>query len=610
MVNFEYAQPGGMPGQVERRGEAVVDAALEWLRQPRDGPTFAWVHLYDPHSPYAAPEPYLSRYADRPYDGEIAYTDAQVGRLLDGLETDGRLDNTLVVLTADHGEGLGEHAEPGHGMFLYDTTILVPLVIRLPDRLGAGREVMEQVRLIDVAPTIVELVVAAIPESFSGLSLTPFFQGEGGDSRTAYSETYYPRWHFGWQELHALRKDGFKYILAPDEELYDLRSDPTETTNLVADDRGRVAALREEVEAVRDAGVPTGPGRLSAEATESLRALGYLGSAPADLGDGPLADPKDKIHLFTRTTDAQGKLVAGDYAEAVRILGEVIDEDPRISSAHITLGNALFRQGKFSEAVAAFETGLELSPGEDVALSNLGLSHRRLGDVETARADFEALLALDPKSTTAYFNLGEMALEVGDPRTAQRHFEAAIAINDQQPGLHFGLGVAAEQQGLIERASAQFDRVESLAPAYLELRYYRALIAERRGDLDTAATLYRAEVELNPRHHRSWLNLSQIHAQRGDHQEAVEALRQAIDADPGRAPAYILLARSLLALDDRSMYPDAEAAARRGIELDTPPELLPLAHYVLADIYNRLGRPADVERELALARQAENAIGR
>ena len=136
------------------------------------------------------------------------------------------------------------------------------------------------------------------------------------------------------------------------------------------------------------------------------------------------------------------------------------------------------------------------------------------------------------------------------------------------------------------------------------------MIAERRGDLDTAAALYRAELELNPRHHRSWLNLSQIHVQRGDHQEAVEALRRAIDADPGRAPAYILLARSLLALDDRSTYPDAEAAARRGIELDAPPELLPLAHYVLADIYNRLGRPADVERELALARQAENAIGR
>ncbi len=201
-------------------------------------------------------------------------------------------------------------------------------------------------------------------------------------------------------------------------------------------------------------------------------------------------------------------------------------------------------------------------------------------------------------------------MEAGDPRTAQRHFEAAIAINDQQPGPHFGLGVAAEQQGLIDRAAAQFDRVESLAPSYLELRYYRALIAERRGDLDTAAALYRAELELNPRHHRSWLNLSQIHVQRGDHQEAVEALRRAIDADPGRAPAYILLARSLLALDDRSTYPDAEAAARRGIELDAPPELLPLAHYVLADIYNRLGRPADVERELALARQAETAIGR
>ena len=608
--NFEYAQPGGMPGQVERRAEAVIDAALEWLRQPREGPWFAWVHLYDPHSPYSAPEPYLSRYADRPYDAEIAYADAQIGRLLDELDSDGELDNTVVVLTADHGEGLGEHDEPGHGMFLYDTTILVPLVIRLPDRLGEGREVGEQVQLIDVAPTILELVGVAIPESFSGLSLTPFFQGEGGSSRVAYSETYYPRWHFGWQELHALRKDGFKYILAPNEELYDLRSDPTEINNLVAQEPARVAALREEVERIRGGGVLTAPGRLSGEATERLRALGYIGSAPTDLGDGLLPDPKNKIHLFTRTTDAQGKLVTGDYAEAIRILREVIDEDPRIVSAHLTLGNALFRQGRFPEAAEAFEASLALRPDEDIALSNLGLAHRRLGDVETARSDFEALLALDPMSTTAYFNLGEMALEADDPRTAERHFENAIEINDQQPGPHFGLGVAAYQQGFIDRAIAQFDRVESLASLYLELRYYRALIYERRGDLGTAKELYQAEVDLNPQHHRSWLNLSQIYVQQGDHQAAVEALRRGVDADPQRAPAHILLARSLLALEDPSTYSDAEAAARRGITLGTPPELLPLAHYVLADIYNRLGRPEDVERELSLARQAEKAIGR
>jgi tetratricopeptide (TPR) repeat protein len=220
------------------------------------------------------------------------------------------------------------------------------------------------------------------------------------------------------------------------------------------------------------------------------------------------------------------------------------------------------------------------------------------------------VLALDPSSAGAHFNLGEMALEDDDPVAAESHFESAVAINGELPGPRFGLGVAAYQTGDIARAEREFDRVQAMAPAYLELQYHRALIAEARNDPATAEQLYRAELEHNPGHHRSWFNLSQIHAQRGDHAAAVDALRRAVETDTGRAPAHILLARSLLALDDPAGYAEAEAAARRGLELDPPPELRPLAHYVLADIYNRLGRPADAQREAALARQAEAAIGR
>ena len=610
--DFEYDQPGGIPGQVERRAEAVVDAALAWLReprQPREAPFLAWVHLYDPHAPYAAPESWDSRFPGRPYDAEVAYTDAQIGRLLDGLEAAGTLENTLVVITADHGEGLGEHGEPGHGMFLYDTTLMVPLVIRLPDAQVAGREVAEQVRLIDVAPTILELVGVMPPDSYAGESLTPFFSGVS-DPRPAYSETYYPRWHFGWQELHSLRQEGFKYILAPRDELYDLAADPAESRNLADELATRSEAFRDEVEELRGDGAASGSERLSGETAARLRALGYLSGAPAEVAEGPLADPKDKMHLFTRTTEAQGMLIEGEYAGAVEALRGVIEEDPRIVAAQLTLGNSLFRLGQYAAAAEAFQATLDLSPANDLALSNLGLAHRRLGDAETARADFEALLSLDPSSTSAHFNLGEMALEDEDPVAAERHFEAAIRIDDQQPGPQFGLGVAAYQQGQIQRASAQFDRVLALAPAYLEIHYYRALIAESRGDAQAAADLYRAELEINPFHHRSWLNLSQIQAGLGDHQEAVRSLRRAIEVEPERAPAHVLLARSLVALEDPAVYAEAEAAARRGLGLDPPPELRPLAHYVLADIYNRLGRPADVQRQLALAREAERAIRR
>lgn len=606
--NFEYEQPGGIPGQVERRAEAVVDAAIGWLREPREAPFFAWIHLYDPHSPYAAPEPYASRFADRPYDGEVAYTDAQIGRLIDELDGQGVLDDTVLVLTADHGEGLGEHDEPGHGMFLYDTTVLVPLIIRAPDGARAGRAVVEQVRLIDVAPTILELVDVEIPTSFVGASLEPFFAGEAAP-RAAYSETYYPLWHFGWQELRALRKDGFKYIQAPREELYDLGSDPDELRNIAADQPSRAAALESEVEDLR--GEPAqAPGALSAEASARLRALGYIGNAPADVPAGPLPDPKDKIHLFTRTTEGQGLLAAGELTEAVEVLRGVVEEDPRISSAWVTLGNAQFRLGRFADAAASFREAVRLAPQDHVALVNLGLAHRRLGDPEAARADFEAVLTLDPSNTSARFNLGEMTIESGDAARAKEHFEAAARINDQLPGPHFGLGVAAYQVGDIAAARRAFDRVEELAPRYLELNYYRALIAESADDPQAATKLYRAELDNNPGHHRSWLNLSQLQAQAGDHAAAVASLRRAVETDPERAPAHVLLARSLLALERPDDYPEAEAEARRGLALDPPAQLRALAHYVLADIYNRLGRPEEAQREVALARQAERAIGR
>lgn len=605
--SFEYERPGAIPGQVERRAADVVDAALRWLQEPRKDPFFAWVHLYDPHSPYSAPEPWGERFADRPYDGEIAYTDQQIGRLLDVIETAG-LGDTITVVTADHGEGLGEHGEPGHGMFLYDTTLLVPLILQLPDGELGGHRVPEQVRLIDVAPTVLELVDVDVPTAFSGRSLVDFLVGRP-DSRTAYAETFYPRWHFGWQQLHALRKDGFKYILAPRPELYDVDADPDESHNLAADEADFAASLRNEVEAVQAAAVVAGPGELGAEAAEGLRALGYIGSAPADLPEGPLPDPKDKIGLFRRTSDAQGLLVSGRFAEAETMLEEVVAEDPRIVSAHLTLGNARFRQGDFDGAAEAFEATLELAPDHELALLNLGLAHRRLGERKTARADFEVLLSLDPRNASAHFQLGEMALEEGDPAAASERFEKAQEINDQLPGPHFGLGVAAFQTGRIEDARDAFRRVASLVETYPELHYHLGLIAERRGAPESASRHYRTELENNPGHYRSWVNLSQIQSRGGDHAAAVEALRSGIAAAPGRPAAHILLARSLLALEDPSSYAEIEEHARLGLSRQPPASLRPLGHYVLADVYTRLDRPRDAQRQLQLAREAERALG-
>ncbi len=606
--DFEYGQPSAIQGQVERPAEAVIAAALPWMKAERESPCFAWVHLYDPHSPYAAPEPWGARYEQRPYDGEVAYTDDQIGMLLDELEGAGLLENTIVIVTGDHGEGLGDHEEPGHGMFLYDTTLLVPLFIRLPDLQLAGREVAEQVRLIDIAPTVLELVGVPPAEQFFGLSLVPYFEGQPG-GRVAYAETFYPRWYYGWQELYAVRQDGFKYILAPKAELYMVSADPGEIQNLLEQQPGRAAALRAEIEELRGDGDVAGPGQLSPEAERQLRSLGYIGSAPADIDPGEeLPDPKDKIGMFKLTTQAHSKLVSGNAAEAVELFREVIAEDPRIVSAHHSLGNALFKLRRFAEAAEAFQATLELNPDGLLALANLGLAHRRMGDTETARADLEALLLMDPENPTAHLNLGEMALEAERPADALAHFEDGMEGNAELPTMRFGLGVAAFQAGDIDRGETILEELAAEHPNFPEVHYYLALIADERGDPAAAAELYRTEVGHNPMHHRSWFNLGQLLAEDRNHAEAVTNFENAIEVNPNLGPAYVFLGRSLLALGDASRLAEAEAAARSGLSLELPQQLVSLAHYILADVYNRLGRPDDAQREAGLARAAERGV--
>lgn len=591
----------------ERRGDAVVDEATAWLRRDRDEPFFCWIHLYDPHSPYAAPEPYRSRFGNRPYDGEVAYADAQVGRLLETLSELGVDDDTVVLVTSDHGEGLDDHGETGHGLFLYDTTQRVPLILRLPDGRGAGEVVGEQVRLIDVAPTLLELLEVDVPERFRGSSLVPFVDG-GGSSRPAYAETVYPRTHFGWKDLYALRADGLKYVLAPREELYDLQEDPDESENVFAANRATAATMRDTLEELRGEASPVAAENLSEEARQRLRSLGYIGRAPAELPE-VLPDPKDKVHLLRDLTRAQSRLQAGRPAEAVPLLERLVAEDPNVVDAHLTLGNARFAMRDLPAAARAFRAAVELSPDYTLALANLAMTHQRMGDLDTARREYETVLEMDPGAFKAHYNLGEIALEQQRPQEALQHFEAARDLEDSLPGVHFGAGVAELQLGRVAAADRSFRRTAEIQDDYPELNYYRALVAEQRGDPAAAVDFYRREVEAHPGNHRAWFNLSLLYADQGRRQEEVEALRGAVEAQDDFAVGFLYLGRSLLQTNDPALLDEAEQATRRGLSLDPPREFQALGHYVLADVYNRQGRTAAAQQELRKARAISGGGG-
>jgi arylsulfatase A-like enzyme/Tfp pilus assembly protein PilF len=594
----------GGAGRAERRGDEVLDVALPWIRQPREAPFFSWVHLYDPHAPYAAPEPWGTRFAHEPYDGEVSYTDTLIGELVDELAAADLLDNTIILVTADHGEDLEDHGEPGHGIFLYDTVMRVPMILRLPDGAAAGTVVEEQVRLIDVGPTLLDLAELSAPDGITGESMSPLLVG-GGQPRPAYSETMYPRWHFGWQELYALRADGFKYILAPAPELYDLAADAGERDNL-ADTRVELAdALHEALEALEADVDDSARVDATGEAARRLRALGYIGTAPADLGSGPLPDPKDKIEVYRILVEADSLMSEERYDEAITRYETLIAQDPRIVDAHYQLGTARRMTNDYVAAEAALLDALALRPDYEAALADLGVVHRRLDDPEQARADFDAVLALDPRNTNAHFNLGEMALEDGDPATALRHFDQVIELYDDVVAPRFSAGVASYDMGDYRRAHDEFEFVAATAPDFAAVHYYRALLREAAGDPDGALQLYRTAVQRDPEDFRSLFNMAVILTDgRNDHVNGIAALRAAVAVNPDLERALIYLGRSLVFLADPATYPEAEDSLTRALSLDPPAGLLPMAHLTLAELYRRTGRPAEAQRHQALGQAA------
>jgi len=600
----------GADGRLERRGDEVLAAALPWLLQPRDAPFFGWVHLYDPHAPYEAPEPWGSRFADTPYDGEVAYTDTLIDDLLAQMSAAGLLDNTIVVVTADHGEDLLDHGELGHGLFVYDSTQRVPLIMQLPDGAAAGTVVPEQVRLIDVGPTLLELTDLPTLGAVTGAGLGAFLAA-AGESRPAYAETMYPRWHLGWQELYALRKDGYKYILAPTPELYDLGADPGETVNLadrlpdLADD------MRRELEALGADVDDSARSNTTDEAARRLRALGYIGTAPANLGDGPLPDPKDKLEVYAMLVEADSLMYELRFAEAEELLQSVVALDARLVDAHNQLGVTRLSTEDYEGAEDAFLAALALRPDYEAVLASLGVVHRRLGDTDLARADFEAVLALDPRNTDALFNLGEMEMDAGNPAAALGHFDRVIGLYGEPASPHFAAGVAAYQIGDLRRAYDEFERVAAAAPDFASVHYYRALMREGQDDTEGALAMYQLALTNDPADFRSLFNMSLLFIdQRNDHPSAVRTLREAIRINPDLERAHIYLGRSLLFVGDAATYAEAEAALLRGLEIGPPPTLLPMAHLTLAELYRRTGRSAEARQHQALGEQAQRAGGR
>ena len=459
---------------MERPGNEVVDRGLAWLARNGQKRFFLWIHLYDPHFPYHPPAPYSTEYRTHPYDGEIAFDDAQVGRLLGYLKEKKLYDRTLIVLAADHGESLGEHGEKTHGFFIYNATLHVPLIIKLAGRASAPRVVKSSVSLVDVAPTITGILGLSPPKEMQGRSLVPLLDGqEDKTPEELYAETYLPRLHFDWSELRGIVIRNYEFIEAPKPELYDLSADPHELHNLFAEKKLIAEGMRKRLEQLIAKNTAASPGQ-SAQASpldpilaERLKSLGYVAvSSGSDtiLTDRKSADPKDRVGMYELVSEAMADSQHGRFSTSIPKLEAALKIEKDSIPVHYLLALDFYRQQDFSRAIAEFQKVLERSPDYLLAVYYLGLAYGRAGEWEKAAEQLKRALELDPTNFSAAFNLGSAELKLNKVEDAVAAFQQSVRIYpDYAPGYE-ALGEVYFYQGRLDDAIEALRKAVELAP--------------------------------------------------------------------------------------------------------------------------------------------------
>ncbi len=457
--------------EMERPGNVVADQALDWLGKNSQKKFFLWMHLYDPHYPYRPPEPYSREYASQPYDGEIAFADEQVGRLLRFLKDKGLYQNTVIVLSGDHGESLGEHGEKTHGFFIYNVTMHVPLIIHLPGK-PATQTVADPVSLVDLMPTVLAATGLDIPSQVQGRSLLSALRGEKIDrDRTLYGETFLPRLHFNWSELRGAENAKYHFIDAPRPELYDLTKDPGELRNLfpekkaVAEEmRAKLAGLIREYSAGKELAEKTGLDPALMERLKSLGYAGFSGGGDPTITNRDLPDPKDRIATYELISDAIADSQHGRYPESIEKLKAAIKTEPQSVSAHYLQGLNYYRSKMFPEAVDELQKTVQLSPDYSLAIFNLGMAQAHAGQIDPAIATLQRALQLDSSNFEAAYNLGVAFIQKKELQPAAEAFQRSIAINPDLARSHHALGETLMYLDRLDDAIAELRKAVELAP--------------------------------------------------------------------------------------------------------------------------------------------------
>ena len=587
----------------ERRAEDTVEQALGFLTQAGAQPTFTWVHLYDAHHPYVPPEPFAARFPGRPYDGEIAYMDAQVARLLDQVAAAGR--PTVIAVVADHGESLGEHQEPTHAFFVYGATQQVPLILSFPGVLPAGRTIEPLVRTTDLVPTLLGLARIAVPDGIDGRTLVPLITGRSDrETGPAYQEAYAPRLFWGAQEVLGIRSGRWLYVQAPRPELYDVEEDPAETVNLAAEQPEELDRLRTVLQEWLPKGDPLARRvAVDAEAAQQLRALGYLGGGAesSDRGKGePLADPKDIAPLLKDVADAEALLGRKEHEKALDAYRQLVERAPRSVSLRMRVAETLvalerldeafdaygalaqdhpdseshligmarvrLRQGRPAPALEIVRAALKRMPESAALHQNAGTLLAALGRRKEAEAEYQEAARLDPRDVGPRLALAYLHDEAGRTDEAVRWLRAAIEASPSSSSSERAarrLAVLAEglaRAGQLEAARDAYAGALRVEGADAAVHLNAALVSFQLGRLEDAARILTLGVQRFPQSVDLLYRLGRVHSERQDARAAESAYLRALEVDATRQDVRLALAR---ALEAQGRLPEAMVVYER-----------------------------------------------
>jgi arylsulfatase A-like enzyme/Tfp pilus assembly protein PilF len=596
----------GEEGGLQRRADEVLAPALGWIDKNAEKKFFTWVHFYDPHHPYDPPEPYRSQYRGHPYDGEIAYVDSVIGKLFNFLSEKRLTEKTLIAIVSDHGEALGEHSESYHGYYLYDSTLRVPFILSIPGLRGQTPQVALPVSLLDLAPTLLQVLGIPRPSPMQGRSLLASILGKEQDPEPIYSESLFANLHFGWGTLYAVRLGHHKLIQSKRPELFDLEKDPGEKVNRLTENRALANTFKEKLEVIatryrRDTPEKATP-RLSEEALNKLRALGYIG-APSEATrsmTNDLPDPKDRIQLYNLYLRAASQQGNGRLEEAATTYLQMLQQDPTPSIVHHQLGSVYFKMKKYPMAVESFQAALKLNAKADTSILALARTYGEMGKYPEAVSGYERSLALKPDDPANLNNLAVIFMKMGSWDKAKETLERAVGLGSPLKESFYHLGVCYQRDRRLDEAAAQFRKAIEIDSRFAGAYYNLGVIYAQQGKENAAVEEFKKAVEAKPNFAEPHFNLGSIYARQDKLTAAAAEFEIAVELRPNFAEAHFNLG-TVYARQAR--LDDAIAEYKKATAIQPS---FAKAHRGLAKIYEQKGMEEEANAEAEIAQKLDN----